>query len=655
MISPTTYALLLPALLAVGIPFSLITFLGKQSKLARAAAAAVCVFTGLRYIWWRWSWSMPEGQEPWQQVWAWIFLVFESLSILSSLSVYFFMSRVRSRSEVSDARQNSPLLKSPVDVFIATYNEGYEILERTLVGAQSIDHPDLRIWILDDGARDWVRDLATDFGVEYLRRVKGKHAKAGNVNNGLDHALKLGRRPQFLLLLDADFVAARQILKRTLPLFEEADIGIVQTPQHFFNPDPIQSNLLCSTTWPDEQRFFFNYLLEAKDSWGAAFCCGTSAVFRVDALEACGGMPTATVTEDMLTSFQMREFGYKTAFLNEPLSLGLAPEGLKEYISQRSRWCLGCIQQFYTRWGFLGAAKVGFANRFSSLDGIMFWSTGFAFKLMMITAPLVYWWTGTAVISSTVNDMIYWLLPYLAAGTVFMGMLAGNTVFPIMTDVTHLLAAPSIVRAVATGFIKPWGHPFKVTAKGVSTDGVTVQWSILAPFGGAAVGTALGMFINMTPYSNLNGTPGYAINIFWSLFNITVLCITCAVCVELPKRRRDERFATSEMVTLRPDGAGDGIPAQLVDISIGGAHLLTSSEHAEAGMRGTIEMDGGELIVPFETVRSMGAGERAVSFVVDDRLRRLLIRKIFTGAYTNDVHKIKIGTALMASFRKVFY
>jgi cellulose synthase (UDP-forming) len=137
--------------------------------------------------------------------------------------------------------------------------------------------------------------------------VKGKHAKAGNVNNGLLHALATGRRPEFILLLDADFVPSVNILKRTLGLFAEPDIGIVQTPQHFFNPDPIQSNLLCASAWPDEQRFFFDIFVPANDAWGTAFCCGTSAVFRVAALLATGGMATETVTEDMLTTFKMEE------------------------------------------------------------------------------------------------------------------------------------------------------------------------------------------------------------------------------------------------------------------------------------------------------------------------------------------------------------
>ena len=476
------WSLLLPVIVAVALPYLSFTLLGRRSAMARAFGAATCVLFCLRYIWWRWTYSLPTDQLAWQQAWAWIFLGFETMTNVSSIMVYTFMSRTRSRSAVVDARPMSLLLHAPVDVFIATYNENHDILERTIVGALNIDHPDLRVWVMDDGARPWVRKLAASLGAHYTFRVKGQHAKAGNINNGLVAACATGRRPEFILLLDADFVANVRILRRTLPLFEEADVGIVQTPQHFFNPDPIQSNLMCATAWPDEQRFFFNHLLESKDAWGAAFCCGTSAVFRVAALEACGGMATETVTEDMLTTFRMLEYGYRTVFLNEQLSLGLAPEGLREYITQRSRWCLGSVQQIYTRWSFAGSAHIGLINRISSLDGSMFWIFGFSFKLMMISAPFIYWWTGTAVINSSAVDMIYWLGPFMLSGMVFMGCLAGNTVFPIITDVTQLLSAFAIVRTVFMGLVKPFGHPFKVTAKGVSTDTVTIQWAFLLPF-----------------------------------------------------------------------------------------------------------------------------------------------------------------------------
>jgi len=48
------------------------------------------------------------------------------------------------------------------------------------------------------------------------------------------------------------FIAHRDFLWRTIPLFHEPRVGLVQTAQHFFNRDPIQSNLLVGHVWPDE-------------------------------------------------------------------------------------------------------------------------------------------------------------------------------------------------------------------------------------------------------------------------------------------------------------------------------------------------------------------------------------------------------------------
>ena len=305
---------LAPLLFTTGLMLSLFLLLGRGSAVARAAAAVLCMALTLRYMIWRALYTAPTHQNLLQHAYARVFLVIEMATLTSSLLVYFFMSRTVDRKVEADQHSHSALNQSPTDVFIASYNESRDILERTIVGALALDHPDLRVWLLDDGARPWAAELAASLGAHYVSRHKGKHAKAGNINNAMQHALSTGRKPEFLLLLDADFVPHRHLLRRVLGLFDTADVGIVQTPQHFFNPDPVQSNLLCTAVWPDEQRFFFNCLLPSKDAWGAAFCCGTSAVFRVQAFITAGGMATETVTEDMLTTFKFEEFGFRTIF-----------------------------------------------------------------------------------------------------------------------------------------------------------------------------------------------------------------------------------------------------------------------------------------------------------------------------------------------------
>ena len=188
--------------------------------------------------------------------------------------------------------------------------------------------------------------------------------------------------PDFISILDADFVVQPKFLRRVLALMKDNTVGIVQTPQHFFNPDPIQSNLAIARIWPDEQRYFFDVLMASKDAWGGAFCCGTSSLIRATPLFKIGGFPTNSVTEDYLLTLRFKEAGFTTIYLNEPLSLGLAPEGLKEYVTQRSRWCLGFMQIMRSSSSpFRLSNKLTLVDRVFLIETFLYWSTTSLFRI----------------------------------------------------------------------------------------------------------------------------------------------------------------------------------------------------------------------------------------------------------------------------------
>ena len=646
-------ALFGPALIAAGLPLLGFALLGRDHPIARSLGALVATIALLRYLTWRWTESLPEDQALAGQIWAVGFLVIESLGGASSLFGFMFLTRSRDRRAEADAGEHTASPDTPVDIFICTYNEGYPILERTIAAAVAVAHRDLRVWVLDDGARDWVRALAAEMGARYVCRVKGTHAKAGNVNNGLAHALASDRPPEFVLLLDADFTAHANILARTLPLFREADVGIVQTPQHFFNPDPIQSNLLSTRSWPDEQRYFFNVLLPAKDAWGAAFCCGTSAVFRVEALRQAGGMAVETVTEDMLTTFKLAEHGWRTVFLNERLSLGLAPEGLGEFVTQRARWCLGALQQVYTRWSFAGVGYVSPINRLSCLDGVLYWTATFISRLLALAAPAVFWWTGASCMTATNDDLVFWFLPNFVACLIFMGTLSRRMIVPLLTDVTQLVCAVPIARTVGLWLVRPFGHPFKVTDKGATRNGIVVHWSMLAPFALIAVATILGMAFAMSPWSSLRGEQSLGVNVTWSFYNLVVLALGIAACVELPRPRAEERFPTNEVaVILSADGARH--PCRLSDISLVGAALRDAPEALVLGARATLLLDDGSTALPFEVARRGQGGALGLRFQLEATRRRALIARLHGGRYANEVEEADLRASFGGALRRLF-
>ena len=329
-----------PSMLLAGFYLCLAPLLPRRKTWARVLVAAICLAVAVRYLAWRLLYTLlPAELMSGEGVWYLGIYVVELFAFLNYSIFYLILSRWVDRSSEADRREaelrRRPVEQLPsVDVFIPTYNEGPDVLHRTILAALGIDYPKFQVWVLDDGGRDWLAEFCAENGANYVRRPDRRHAKAGNLN----HALSVTSGDLFAIF-DADFAASRNFLYRTVGFFDDARIGILQTPQHFFNPDPIQLNLGLSRVLPDDQRLFFEVMAQCRDAWDCAFCCGSCSLQRREALEAIGGVPTGSITEDILSTMVLLRKGYITRYLNERLSMGLAAESLEGYFTQRTRWC----------------------------------------------------------------------------------------------------------------------------------------------------------------------------------------------------------------------------------------------------------------------------------------------------------------------------
>ncbi|OKP63575.1 Curdlan synthase, partial [Ensifer adhaerens] len=389
----------------------------RHQSWARTITCAVVGAVALRYMVWRlFETVLPypaDGANVW---WVWIVFVIELLAFTEVVLFLILMSRYVDRSREADrlgktffAREAQDL--PTVDVFIPTYNEPLDVLERTIVGALALDYPKdkFKVYVLDDGRRDWLKTFCAERGAVHLTRTDNAHAKAGNMNNGLRAS-----SGDFIAIFDADFVPYRHFLKRTLPFFSDEGIGIVQTPQHFFNVDPVQSNLGLENIWPDEQRLFFDEIAPSRDVWDVSFCCGSCSIARRKAVDAIGGFPTESITEDLLTTLSMLNKGYKTRYLNERLSMGLAAENLTGYFVQRERWCQGGIQTLYLHNGPLRGPGLSLFQRIMFLP--MSWLVQYVVRLIVLIVPIAYLWFGALPLHFTgVADYVSNQLPVLAA------------------------------------------------------------------------------------------------------------------------------------------------------------------------------------------------------------------------------------------------
>ncbi len=543
------------AAVVLGLALILLPTADKTKVWTRVLLLGLTTFLGWRYMVWRVTGSIPSGRGI-DVIAGWAFVTLEGLTLVSSSIAFLMLTRRTDRREEATRNLHWWGDREPprVDIYIATYNEELEVIERTLAGARAIDYPSFRVFVLDDGRRPWLEEVCRRHGVGYRTRPDNRHAKAGNINHTLFQRLNDPDRPDFAAVLDADFVPHRNFVSRALALFHDPKAGLVQTPQHFFNPDPIQHNLYIASAYPDEQRFFFDHLEPARDAWGIAVCCGTSSMFRVEAVQAIGGLPTESVTEDFLLSLRLLENGWRTVYLNEPLTEGLAPEGLREYIVQRGRWCLGMMEIVRKAYSPFGSHRLGVMARLSILDSVLFWTTTFPFRIVSLLCPLLYWYFGIVVVDAPLPDIVSYYVPYYLAVLISLNWISGGLIWPVLNDVSQILPAWQITRAVGMGLFTKGPHKFRVTAKGGDRTRTVVQWPVMKPFAILFGLTLLGLVLPLTSDFGFNHAgragDGLRVVLFWTLYNLLVLAVTMLVCVERPRANRPQRIGAESTVLL---------------------------------------------------------------------------------------------------------
>ncbi len=616
--------------LFVGMGMVAISVLDPNRTGHRVFLFAVAILLVLRYGWWRITETVAPLELTLDWLASWTFLAIEIGAILTSLSAYVILMRVRHRSAEVDANLGwwQPAPAPRVAVLIATYNEDREVLQRTIAGATALHHPNVDVYILDDGKRDWLADLSAQRGLHYLRRSDNKGSKAGNINNALAVLGEGDLRPDFIAVLDADFVPHRDFVTRALALFHEPDVGLVQTPQHFFNADPIQHNLGLSRSYPDEQRFFFDHLEPARDAWGIALCCGTSSMLRMDALDEIGGFPTESVTEDFMVTLCLQEAGWRTVYLDEALTEGLAPEGLKEYVTQRARWCLGLMQIARSRMGPLVRNGLRMRDRWSVLDSLFYWTMSFSFRIAALLFPLLYWFFNITVVDATVPDVVGFFGPTFVWSMICLNFISRGLVVPVVNDVSQLLAAIPITRAAYTGLLKPTGHKFSVTAKGGDRSRIVIQWRMMAPFAAifalSFVGVLIGILSDRFAYNDAGD--GKIVVLFWTFYNLFVLAVTIIVCFELPRRERHFGDRPERTILRR-----DGQPATvwITSLSVDAARVRGVTLATDEAIELDIDRVGA---VSARVVNPTSDGGRLLLEPTDDQHQALLRRFYAEGA-----------------------
>lgn len=505
----------------------------RQFKLAisRVAIVLATVFT-IRYFFWRALHTM----NPAARIFFYAFLAAEMLSFLESLLFYFI-----AWNPTRYARPE-PIPGRTVDVFIPTYNEPVELLRETVLCAVNMKYPH-KTYILDDGQRDEVRELAAQFDCVYLTRGDRAHAKAGNLNNALSQT-----SGEFIVTLDADHVAAPELIEDTIGFFIDPSVAVVQGTQDFYNLDSFQHrvNWNARAGW-QQQELFFSVIQPGKDRHNATFYCGSPGILRRSALEDIGGFPTGTITEDMHTSLRLQKKGWRVLYFNRTVARGLAPQTFTGFAMQWQRWGHGAMQ-------VLRAENPFFTGKLSLSQKICYFSSFYFYwmswvKLFFVLTPIIA--LGLMVFPLVTDPISYAsnFLPYFLLNLACSVLLQGGVRNFLRSEQFNLLKMHVLMKTMAGLFQKESLFFVTPKARAAAARASEVLLPLLLL---VALVLALGGGIVRIQLVAWGGYEFWAlaVNIFWAVVFLVMMGGVVRRSLQHKEQRVSYRFPTRQPVPM---------------------------------------------------------------------------------------------------------
>lgn len=521
---------------------------------------------GVTYVLWRWMYTLNVYTSPLTTVWSYALCFAEILTLIVFTNFGLILlkankvqkikpNNVLQQDYLRDFFHDGKLLTfenycPSVDIFICTLNESADMLSTTIAACKNIDYPNFKVYVLDDGRREDIRELTEILGCNYITRASNKGFKAGNINNALSQT-----SGEIVVIFDADHIAAATFLRETVYNFVDENVALVQTPQYFCNPDAFQKNLASVIELANEQDLFYRIIEPSLNEFDSVFCGGTNILIRRKHLESVGNFPESTITEDSLLGLEFHSKGYRVVYYNRPIAVGLAASSFEEYVKQRSRWAKGNVQIVMNPQNWKYYLKLKPMQAFFYLSGILYFFTPIS-RIIFVMAPVLFLFFDISPILILFYQIFAFQICYFSLKFAFIYNTKTKFSNILLADVYDLVTSIFTIGGILQAIFLPGKLgkiKFTVTKKDFKKTKTAYQYKIplIIIFIILVLAEIQGVYDIMfsEPYSVL----AIVANLFWNSINILILYYGIKAVTEKPEKRSYQRVKVEGDLVLNDE------------------------------------------------------------------------------------------------------
>lgn len=319
-----------------------------------------------------------------------------------------------------------------VSLIVAAKNE--EVVISNLVAMLcNLDYPadKYEVWAIDDRSTDNTPAILDRLAKEY-RQLKVVH-RVANAVGGKSGALNQVIPQTFgdiIGVFDADAKVSPDLLRRVVPLFDNAQMGAVQVRKAIANAEDNfwtkgQAAEMALDSYVQQQRIAVGGIGELR---------GNGQFVSRKALDSCGGWNEETITDDLDLTVRLHLDNWKIGFLLTPPVLEEGVTNAYSLWHQRNRWAEGGYQRYLDYWRYIFRTPMGFGKRIDLL----------CWMLLQYLVPAANVPDGIMAIArhrlpilSPVTALLFaWGFVGMFRGLVRVQKASGQPVIPVLFEIT---------------------------------------------------------------------------------------------------------------------------------------------------------------------------------------------------------------------------